>query len=47
VGELALARRRNRLRYGFVIIDKTEFSKAAGDNPAAFLFAHVAQASSL
>jgi hypothetical protein len=47
VGELALARQRNRLRYGFVVTDKTEFSKAAGDNPAAFLFAHVAQASSL
>jgi hypothetical protein len=47
MGELALARQRNRLRYGFVITDKTEFSKAAGDNPAAFLFAHMAQAASL
>jgi hypothetical protein len=36
VGELALARRRSRLRYGFVVTDKTEFSKAAGENPAAF-----------
>jgi len=38
VGELALARWRNRLRSGFVVTDKTEFSKAAGEDPAAFLF---------
>jgi hypothetical protein len=47
VGELALARQCDRLRCGFVITDKTEFPEAAGGNPAAFLFAHAAQASSL
>jgi len=42
VGELPLVRQPHRLRYGFVITDKTEFSKAAGDNPAAFLFCDAA-----
>jgi len=37
-GLVALARRCTRLRAGLVIHHKTDFSKAAGDSPAAFCF---------
>jgi hypothetical protein len=35
---LALARRRTRLRAGFVVHNKTDFRRAAGDKPAALFF---------